>query len=67
MRDLQEISFTENCRYRSAEPIRVQTYNNLAKLLALCSAAQIKKLSVVLTSLHEILPTLEPLNSKIFG
>lgn len=65
MLNLREISLTENYRYRSTEPIRVQTYNNLAKLLALCSAPQIKKLSVVkLTSLHEILPALEPLRLK---
>ena len=54
MQHLQEISFTEDYHYRPAEPIRVQTYNNLTKLLASRPADQIIQLSVVLTSLHEI-------------
>jgi len=60
---LREISLTENYRFHPAGHILVQTYDNLAKLLALRAASQIKKLSVVRTSLHKIfeLHTLEPL------
>jgi hypothetical protein len=68
MQVLQEISLTDHFRYRPAEPIRVQTYNNLTKLLASHPAEQITRLSVVLTSLHEIFefftPEVEPLRLK---
>jgi len=68
MRDLQEISLTDNFRYRPAEPIRVQTYNNLTKLLESRPADQVTQLSVRRTSLHEIFqiftPEVEPLRLK---
>jgi hypothetical protein len=68
MQDLREITFVERHGYRSSKPVRVQTYNNLAKLLASRPADQITKLSVVLTSLHEIFqfltPEVEPLRLK---
>lgn len=68
MQNLREITFTERYGYRSPESVRVQTYNNLAKFLASCPAGQITKLSVVLTSLHEIFQFLshdiEPLRLK---
>lgn len=68
MQDLRELIFTERYGYRSSEPVRVQTYNNLAKFLASCPAGQITKLSVKLTSLHEIFQFLshevEPLRLK---
>jgi hypothetical protein len=54
MQGLREIAFTEEYSDRPLKAIRVQTYNNLAKLLAACPAGQITKLSVVLTSLHQI-------------
>jgi len=60
MQDLQEISLTENYLYRPAESIMVQTYNNLTKVLASRPADQITRLSVVLTSLHEIFQFIEP-------
>ena len=69
MQDLQKITFVERYRHRSSKPVRVQTYNNLAKLLASRPADQITKLSVVLTSLHEIFqfltPEVEPLRLKV--
>ena len=68
MQDLREITFTERYGYRSSQPVRVQTYNNLAKFFASCPAGQITKLSIVLTSLHEIFqfltPEIEPLRLK---
>ena len=68
MQDLREITFTERHGSRSSKPVSVQTYNNLAKFLASCPAGQITKLSIVLTSLHEIFqfltPEIEPLRLK---
>jgi len=68
MQNLQKITFVKRYGYRSSKPVRVQTYNNLAKLLASRPADQITKLSVVLTSLHEIFqfltPEVEPLRLK---
>ena len=68
MQDLQEITFVERYGYRSSKTVRVQTYNNFAKFLASRPADQITKLSVVLTSLHEIFqfltPEVEPLRLK---
>jgi len=68
MQDLRKITFVERYGYRSCKSVRVQTYNNLAKLLASRPADQITKLSVVLTSLHEIFqfltPEVEPLRLK---
>ncbi|KIM43932.1 hypothetical protein M413DRAFT_9232 [Hebeloma cylindrosporum] len=60
MQDLREIDFTERYGYRSSEPVRVHTYKNLAKFLASNPAGQITKLSVVLTSLHEVFQFLTP-------
>jgi len=65
---LQKISFTDDYHFPPAEPIKVQTYNNLTKLLASRPASQIIQLSVVLTSLHEIFqsftPEVEPVRLK---
>ena len=60
MQGLREISFTYDYRFPPAEPVKVQTYNNLTKLLASRPASQINQLSVVLTSLHEIFPFFTP-------
>ena len=68
MQFLQEISFTDDYHFPPDKPIKVQTYNNLTKLLASRPASQIIQLSVVLTSLHEIFqffpPEVEPLRLK---
>ena len=68
MHGLREIAFTEEYGYHPPDVVRIQTYNNLAKLLASCPAGQITKLSVMLTSLHQIFqfltPEVEPLRLK---